>query len=123
VLDNGCVNIHILILVSSFHLFHHISSSFLSTPVSFVIHTTCFIQSSCHCVSPSCISCFVEFLLHLLLVYDIIITRHHVMIFTLLHHLSSVHSIAFHSHCFSHLSVRVCLILATFRVSSLYVHS
>jgi len=76
--------------------------------------TSCFIHSSCHCVSPSYISWFIVFLLHLLLVYYIIITRHHVMIFTLLHHLSSFLSIPYHSHSFSHLIVLVCLLLATF---------
>jgi len=80
--------------------------------------TSCFIHSSCHCVSPSYISCFIVFLLHLLLVY--IKTRHHVMIFTLLHHLSSVLSIPYHSHSFSHLNVLVCLILTTFSYRFLF---
>jgi len=50
----------------------------------------------------------------------IIITRHHVMIFTLLHHLSSVLSIPYHSHSFSHLNVLVYLILATFSYRFLF---
>jgi len=50
----------------------------------------------------------------------IIITRHHVMIFTLLHHLSSVRSISYHSHSFSHLNALVCLILVTFSCRFLF---
>jgi len=90
--------------VSSFH-FHHISSFFLSTPLSLGYYTSCFIHSSCHYVSPSYISCFIVFLLYLLLVHYIITTRHHVMSYTLLHNLSSVLSIPYHSHSFSHLKI------------------
>jgi len=43
---------------------------------------------------------------------------HHVMIITLMHHLSSVHSNLYHSHSFSHLNALTCLILVIF--SSLF---
>jgi len=104
--------------VSSFH-FHHISSSFLFTPLSLatVHHVSSTLRAS---VSPSYISCFIVFLLHLLLVYYIIMMRHHVMILTLLHHMSSVLSKPYHSHSFSHLNVLVCLILATFSYPFLF---
>jgi len=107
--------------MSSFHF----SSLFIVVSILSIIaryRTSCFIHSSFHCVSPSYISSFIVFLLHLLSVYYIrpIITRHHVMIFTLLHHPSSVLSILYHSHSFSHLIVLVCLILATFSYRFLF---
>jgi len=61
---------------------HFIVVSFHSIVARLYYRLSCFIQSSCHCVSSSYISCFIVFLLRLLLVYCIFITMHHIMIFT-----------------------------------------
>jgi len=87
-------------------------------------YTSGFIQFSCHCVSPSYISCSLVFLLHLFFVYYIIITidASCYMIFTsLIIEFSTFNTIPISiSHSCSHLSVLACLIFVIFSYRYLF---
>jgi len=102
----------------------HFSSHFIVVSILSII---AWLQH--HVSSSFCIVVFLHdifyhfnvFLLHLLMVYCIIITMYHVIIFTLLHHLSSIHSILYYSHSVSHTNVLSYLMLVTFSSLLFYV--
>jgi len=99
----------ILIRVSSFHFLSHSSVVSIHSIIARYC-TSCFIYSSCHCVSPSYKSCFIVILLHLLLVYYIIC-------------IIWVQFFQYHTTLIlSHISINVlvCLILATFSYRFLF---